>query len=427
MKSPDVLVAGAGPGGCAAALGLAERGAEVLLMDPGPSRQCRLAGEWIHPAGADALRSLGLEFENTTCARNRGFIVHPSDEETPITLEHPGTEALSMPHETLIAALRRAVAEHPSITFRTGHRVLTATDQGLTQSTDGCYRTALVVGAEGRASAVRRALRPDEPAAIRLSRTAGITLPLATLPTEHYGHVILGAPGPILLFRLTPDRIRITFDMPAPGPRPESLVRHLLEEYLPHIPGPLRPAARRALTTRPIQWASNAYRPRDFHGRRRCALVGDAVGHNHPLAAHGLSHALLDARHLAAAAALGDYRSRSRRTSWTPEHVCAALGRLFITPDAISADLRQSLFTEWRNNSAHTHQAMRQLAMLDTRKWPLAAALARIATHVLADSDFPDVTTVGRRVRELIAWGLWLGHPHPPYRFPPPDSKCQSS
>ncbi|MGW5928852.1 FAD-binding protein [Streptomyces anulatus] len=34
-----MLVAGAGPGGCASALGLAGRGAEVLLVDPGPARQ----------------------------------------------------------------------------------------------------------------------------------------------------------------------------------------------------------------------------------------------------------------------------------------------------------------------------------------------------------------------------------------------------
>lgn len=384
-------------------------------MDPGPAQQRYLSGEWIHPAGVDALRRLGVEFDDAACARHYGFIVHPPDGGPPITLEHPGAKALSMPHEALTAALLRSVVDHPGITQLFGHRLLAATEHGLAQTTEGTYRTALVVGAEGRTSAVRQALRPDEAAPVKLSRTAGIVLPLATLPTEGYGHVVLGAPGPILLFRLTPDRIRITFDIPMPGPPRKDLVHHLLEEYLPHLPSTLRPAARIALTARLIQWASNTYRPRDFHGRRRCALVGDAVGHNHPLAAHGLSLALLDAHQLAKAPHLGAYRRRSRGTSWTPEHVSAVLGRLFLAPDALSTELRRSLFAEWRSSPVRTHQAMRQLALLDTRRWPLAGTFARTAGHTLANSGRPGLSALPHRARELLAWGTWLGRPHPPY------------
>ncbi|WP_176735195.1 NAD(P)/FAD-dependent oxidoreductase [Streptomyces sp. EN27] len=415
MKNPDVLVAGAGPGGCASALGLAGRGAEVLLMDPGPARQPYLSGEWIHPTGVAALRRLGVEFDGAACAHHRGFIVHPPDGEPPITLEHPGAMALSMPHQELTAALLRMVVDHRGITLLSGHRLLSATEHGLAQTTDGHFRSALVVGAEGRSSAVRRALCPTESAPVKLSRTAGIVLPLATLPTEGYGHVVLGAPGPILLFRLTPDRIRITFDIPMPGPSRQTLIRHLLEEYLPHLPGALRPAARIALTSRLVQWASNTYRPRDFHGRGRCALVGDAVGHNHPLAAHGLSLALLDAEQLAEAPHLGAYRRRSRSTSWAPTHVSAVLGRLFLAPDALSADLRRSLFAEWRSSPVRARQAMRQLALLDTRRWPLATTFARTAGRALTDSGQSNLPALSRRTRELLAWGGWLGRTHPPY------------
>ncbi|MFG3545566.1 MULTISPECIES: FAD-dependent oxidoreductase [Streptomyces] len=415
MKNPDVLIAGAGPGGCASALGLAEQGATVLLMDPAPARQPSLSGEWIHPAGVAVLQRLGVEVDGASCAHHQGFIVHPPDRELPITLEHPGSSALSMPHQTLTAALLQMAAAHRGITQLSGHRLLSATEHGLAQTTDGHYRSALVVGADGRSSAVRRALRPAETPPVKLSRTAGIVLPLATLPTEGYGHVILGAPGPILLFRLTPDQVRITFDIPVPGPPQSALIRHLLEEYLPHLPGALRPAARIALTSRMVQWASNTYRPRDFHGRRRCALVGDAVGHNHPLAAHGLSLALLDAEQLAQAPHLGAYRRRSRSTSWAPAHVSAVLGRLFLAPDALSTGLRRSLFAEWHGSPLRTQQAMRQLALLDTRRWPLAATFARTAGRTLTDSGQPDLPALPRRARELLAWGGWLGRTHPPY------------
>ncbi|MBC7174406.1 MAG: NAD(P)/FAD-dependent oxidoreductase, partial [Polyangiaceae bacterium] len=43
----DVVIAGAGPAGIAAAASLAERGAEVLLLEAEPGAARRLAGEWL--------------------------------------------------------------------------------------------------------------------------------------------------------------------------------------------------------------------------------------------------------------------------------------------------------------------------------------------------------------------------------------------
>lgn len=386
------------------------------MIDPLRSQHRAIAGEWVHPAGVRILRQLGVDFDSSDCAQNRGFIIHSPGGETPIVLEHAGSVAWSMPHATLTMKLRQAALAHPSITLLRGHRVLAATEDGLVQTTYGCMRAALVVGADGRSSAVRASLRPGEAASVRLSRTAGITLRLATLPTEDYGHVFLGAPGPIMLFRLTPDRIRITFDIPTPGPAASELLRHLVEEYLPHLPRELRTAARGALTARLVQWASNAYRPRIFQGRRRCALVGDAVGHNHPLAAHGLSLALLDASHLAEAANLSEYRRRSRCATWSAEHVSAVLGRLFLSPDALSADLRTSLFAEWSRGTERAGEAMHQLALLDTRKLSVAHTFARVAARTASGGAGQRATTLPRRAFDIAAWGAWLGRSHPPYR-----------
>lgn len=414
MRTPDVVVAGAGPSGCASALGLAREGARVVVLDPGASRKGQLSGEWIHPAGVTALERLGIRFDDQPCSRNCGFIVHPPDGADPIVLEYGGAVALGMAHDTLTGLLRNAMADHAGITLLPGHRVLAATDDGVALTTHGCYRAGLVVGADGRGSAVRRALRPDEPGKARLGRTAGFILPLALLPTEGYGHVFLGAPGPVLAFRVDADHLRVTFDIPYPGPGPGDLLPYLVEHYLPRLPASLRPAIRHALTARLVQWASNTFRPRSFHGRRRAALVGDSVGHNHPLAAQGLSLALLDAQYLAESPNLSTYRQRSRSQSWASEHVAAVVERLFVRPDPVSEGIRDGLFADWRASTARAEKAMRLLGILDTHTWPLATMYARTATHFLAQSTPVTPGALARKTLDLAAWAWWLSRRHPP-------------
>lgn len=52
----DVLIAGGGVAGAAAAAALSQLGLQVLVIEPGPAQGRRLAGELIHPPGIEGLR-----------------------------------------------------------------------------------------------------------------------------------------------------------------------------------------------------------------------------------------------------------------------------------------------------------------------------------------------------------------------------------
>ena len=58
--SVDVIIAGAGPAGCATALACARRGLEVLLVDRAHFPRDKACGEGLLPSGVGALAELGL-------------------------------------------------------------------------------------------------------------------------------------------------------------------------------------------------------------------------------------------------------------------------------------------------------------------------------------------------------------------------------
>jgi geranylgeranyl reductase family protein len=58
---PDVIVAGAGPAGCVAAIVLARAGARVLLIDRARFPRDKLCGDTVNPGALAVLRRLGLD------------------------------------------------------------------------------------------------------------------------------------------------------------------------------------------------------------------------------------------------------------------------------------------------------------------------------------------------------------------------------
>ncbi|MFC5720995.1 FAD-dependent monooxygenase [Streptomyces gamaensis] len=409
MRTVDVLVAGAGPAGCMTALAFARRGATVLVLEPRPAPARQLAGEWLHPAGVGALHRMGIRCPGREFTANLGFRLHAADGNPPLHCPYPGGTALSMHHHTLTAVLLDTLRGTPGITLRQSERLTAVTTDGRARTTREEIRAGLVVGADGRASTVRRLLRPGEAASAPLSRIAGLLLPGARLPRDGYGHVFLGGPGPVLAYRVAPDTVRLCLDIPFPCPGPAEVHGYLRHGYAAALPGPLRPHFFEALAAGRLQWAAARFRRRSFYGRGRCALVGDAVGHGHPLAAQGMTLALLDAECLARRAPdLAAYAAERTARSWSAERLGAALHRTLTAHDPASLLLRRAALGLWRHDPRQRDLALGLLGVLDDRRSAFCGALARVTAHALTD---PSLAGTGTRLADLADWLLWLTGP----------------
>lgn len=366
-SAPDVAIIGGGPVGCVAALAFARRGAQVTLLEARPGTVRRLAGEWLHPRGVQVLERIGAGDLLATAGRGRGLLVFPEDRSDPIALDYPaGSTSLCCEHGELVTALRQAAAAHPGVRFLAPARVTAITGDELRYEIAGrpgtsSLRAGLIVGADGRTSVARRALGLDASRHF-YSAMAGLILEDGELPAEGYGHVLLSGPGPILAFRLGPRRIRVCVDVPLgpEGRRPSA--ERLWQDYGPALPEPFRASFGRALRTRPIAWNANQRCPRTDYGREGLALVGDAVGHFHPLTATGMTVGFLDAECLAASGSVAEYRRLRSRDSYVPEVLALVFYDLLMQEDRGSRALLHGMYTIWRRAARERERAVALLS-----------------------------------------------------------------
>jgi lanosterol synthase len=359
----DVVVVGAGPCGCAAALAQAQAGARVLLLEANPKASERLAGEWLHPRGVAALAALGVDPARFSgFDSGRGFVVHPDDGGAPIRLPYAeGKRGWSGEHAALVAQLRAAASAQPGISYLPGARV-TAARQGEVRfrgaREDVRVRAPLVIGADGRSSRVRAELGLAD-ARVSLSRMVGLRLRAASLPEEGFGHVFLGAPGPMLAYRITPQEIRLCLDLPLGAPADRASIH---SAYAPALPVVLRAAFAEAVATSELAWAINQSRPRTDYGGEGLALVGDAVGFQHPLTAVGMTLGLCDAVELAQAGGLARWAEARRRAARVPEVLASALYEAFASDSDAARGVRASMLRLWRRSPRARARSMEYLA-----------------------------------------------------------------
>jgi 2-polyprenyl-6-methoxyphenol hydroxylase-like FAD-dependent oxidoreductase len=368
-RDPDVLVVGAGPSGCAAGLAYAQRGARVLQIETHPEIRQRLAGEWLHPSAVEILRRLGIDTLPGLAAHptGRGFAVFPHDDQGPIQLSYSNGElGLTCHHPELVTTLRAAATAHPGIQFVTGARILGIDGQRVTLSLDGraepiSLLAEIVVGADGRSSATRRFLGLEDDR-ILLSYMAGLLLEDAELPFEGFGHVFLGGPGPIFAYRIGPRQIRACLDVPTSMRRAMQGPNTLRTAYSSALPRELRGSFSRALSERTVAWAANQWHPRTRYGRKGLVLVGDAVGHFHPLTAMGLAMGLGDGWYLAQSKSISDYRRRRSAETYVSELLASTLYQVFTFEDVGTQALKRGLFETWRQSPGERRLAMRLIA-----------------------------------------------------------------
>jgi len=414
----DAAVIGAGPVGTAAAIALARRGAKVALLEGQPGAPMRLAGEWLHPPGRAILESLGVAVADVHGAvetGGRGFVVFPSDGSAPIRLVYgKGAQALTAEHCEIVAALRRAAAEESGVTLLPA-AVCTSVQGGRIDYTSPRERGArrieadVIVGADGRSSFVRRALGLDA-AGGRASEKktasymAGLLLEECELPFEGFGHVVVGTPGPVLVYRISPTEARVCVDVPVSLARDAATLR---DAYAPLLPEGLRTPFLRSLERRAPSWAALAVRPRREFGRGRYALVGDAVGTCHPLTAVGMTVGLLDAECLARSPSLDAFRAERKQRSRVPEALAAGLYELFTRRDPGSEALRGALYDVWRESRTDRVRTMRLLSGEDVQLMRLRMGLLRVIPTALGSLGDKALRSLDlRRTKETLG-GMW--------------------
>ena len=305
----DIAIVGGGLAGSALAKAMADRGASVVVLERETRMKDRVRGELMWPWGASELVKLGLY---TTLISTVGHQLPWLDvyrastksvhRDLPTTTT-PALSAISFYHADMQEVFLQEAASAGAQVFR-GARVR-GVDGGATPtvafSLEGKgseIRSRLVVGADGRTSAVRgwggfQVQRdPDQ------TLIAGALFEDMPAPDDA-SHIF---PYPkfgmaVLLFPLGLGRVRSYFCYPAErGYRLSGRrsVRRFIEESLKTgVPAEYYSSAR---IGGPLATFSGAHSWVDHPYRQGVALIGDAAAASDPTHGQGLSKAVRDAR-----------------------------------------------------------------------------------------------------------------------------------
>ena len=431
----DVIVVGGGLSGCNMATALADGRRKILVLEARAGRNPRFNGELIHPHGVDVLDERGFlgPLHAAGGADVRGFAVVKSLHE-PITVlpyeEIPGSRpfGFAIDHHDLVDTLRAKMAERPNIELRLGERVVDLVrDQERVigvMTAKGPVLAPVVIACDGRHSKIRALIEMPEQARL-LSFTAAALLENCPLPQPGFGHIFLGAWGPILVYPINGEDARTCIDLPSDMDKgKEAVISRIRADYTPHLPDGVRATLVGALDSGDIEVAANYAIYTDECTVPGAALVGDSAGCSHPLTATGMTIALNDtrilARELAAIdindraqvdGALATYQTERYRFVRAREILADALYEVFRGTDDGARAIRQGIFQYW--NAAPGNRA-RSMALLSGHESSLPAFL-REYVHVATTSTSSvlrgevNEPSIQGRVRSLVGLGnkIW--------------------
>ncbi len=148
----DVVIAGGGPAGLATAIAARLGGFEVTVLDGARPPIDKACGEGLMPDGVKVLETLGVDLREVDSHPFRG--IRYLDDQRSAEGVFPGASGLGIRRTELHRALRRR-AEALDVDLRWGERVRGVSTDGF-ETDHGAVRGRWLVGADGRASRVRR-------------------------------------------------------------------------------------------------------------------------------------------------------------------------------------------------------------------------------------------------------------------------------
>jgi 2-polyprenyl-6-methoxyphenol hydroxylase-like FAD-dependent oxidoreductase len=378
---------------CAAAL--AAKGYSVTVIESHHGHDPRFRGELIHPKGVRALDSLGLKrpLLEAGGVPVKGFAVTPKAGVEPLLLPYVESwgDGLGIDHHAMVRALRWEVASRPNVTLRQGVPVSEVIEEdgrvrGVKLRGGEVLECALLVGADGRQSRIRKELGL-EPEVNLLSFTLVATVKGPKLPWRGFGHVFLGAPGPILAYPYGEDLIRMCIDVPLDAPKGRDGMRqYVREQFAPYVPQPLREAMLESLTSDPFEGCATHSIYTQACAVPGAVLIGDAGGCSHPLTATGMTAAMNDVLVLAQEIgrsgfhdeALKMYQKRRYRFVRARELFTEALYEVFRAHDDGSEALKAGTFDYWRSSRRARDVSMGILSGEHSRPQTFMTEYARV-------------------------------------------------
>ncbi len=170
IETTDVVIVGAGPGGSACALLLADAGQKVIVLDKSAFPRDKICGDALSPDVINQLVKIRPSLRNRFNQQNnrqriRGLrMVSPEGKSFELYIDKSQDKKLEgyvMPRQEFDRTLNEEVKQHPNIDLRENLAVkdLTVNNQGVVISTiSGSIRCKMVVGADGAHSIVAKQL-----------------------------------------------------------------------------------------------------------------------------------------------------------------------------------------------------------------------------------------------------------------------------
>jgi flavin-dependent dehydrogenase len=285
----DVLIAGGGPGGLAAALNARRHGLSVIVAEPRDHPIDKACGEGLMPGGLAELASLGVDPAGMPL-RGIAYLDSRRRAEAPF----PGSPGRGVRRTTLHAELASCAKEQDTqwISAR-----ITRVDQDADGVTAAGVRAKWLIAADGLHSAVRRAVGIN--AVAGTPRRYGLRWHYRVPAWSEFVEVHWSPWGEAYVTPVEPDLVGVAI---LSDQRPELAWFPRLAN---HLHGASRGQARGCGPMRQVV-------PRRVAGR--VLLVGDAAGYEDALTGEGISLAIKQAR--AAVNAIVNDNPSSYEAAW---------------------------------------------------------------------------------------------------------------